>query len=136
MVNIKIYPEDKWFSLYIRARDKWTCQKCNRSYRPYEEGGDNTHLMGLHNAHCFGRGSHRTRWDERNCMALCYGCHSYIDSHPREKIKLWENKLGKDIVDELELLSNTPYSWKKDRKKMAKEFRFRFRELLALGDIM
>ncbi len=129
-MKIKVYPEDVWFSKYIRARDKWTCRRCKREYKPYEEGGDNSHLMGLHNAHCFGRGAHMTRWDERNCMALCYGCHSHVDSHPREKLDLWEKEWGKDIVEELESLSHKTYiGWKKDRKDIIKKYKDRFHEL-------
>jgi len=130
MAKIKIYPEDKWFSLYIRARDNWSCRRCGRQYRPFEQDGDNSHLMGLHNAHCFGRGAHATRWDERNCMALCYGCHSRVDSHPREKIDLWTKEWGQEIMDDLERLSHTNYiGWKKDRKDISNKYKEKFKEL-------
>lgn len=118
---IRIRPEDKWFSLYIRARDRWTCQRCGTRYIPPTKA--------LHNAHCFGRGSHMTRWDEDNCMALCYGCHSYLDSHPVEKIKFWVNKKGQKAVDSLEVLSNTQYyGWKRDAKEIAKFYKNKFKE--------
>lgn len=128
-MSVKVYPEDKWFSRYIRARDKWTCRRCGREYVPYDKDLDNSHLKGLHNAHCFGRGAHMTRWDERNCMALCYGCHSHVDSHPVEKLDLWVKEWGQDTVDELNSLSHTVYrGWKKDRKEIAKKYKLKVQE--------
>jgi hypothetical protein len=127
----KIYPEDKWFSLYIRARDNWTCQRCGRQYEPYTEGGDNSHLMGLHNAHCFGRGAHATRWDEENCLTLDYGCHSLIDSRHDLKEALWKEKIGEEAYSKLEARSHQNYyGWKKDRKDIGKKYRDKFREIL------
>lgn len=102
---IKIRAEDKWFSLYIRARDNFRCRRCARSYKPYEEKGDNSHLKGLHNAHCFGRGDHSTRWNENNCATLCYGCHSFLDQHPKEKEAFFRKILGDKEYDDLEALS-------------------------------
>lgn len=75
--TIKISPADKWFSLYIRARDGWTCQRC---YTYYPDGK----RQGLHCSHFHGRAKYATRYDEQNCEALCYGCHSYLTMHPAE----------------------------------------------------
>ena len=130
MSRVKIKPEDKWFSLYIRARDNWTDQWKGTKFRPYIEGGDNHHLSGLHCAHCFTRGAHMTRFDERNCVALSYGSHSYLDSHPREKEKFFRERLGDDVYEELEALSKKPrLGWKKEAKNIAKIYKEKFTKL-------
>lgn len=126
----KIYPEDKWFSLYIRQRDNWICNKCGTKFKPYEEGGDNRHLKGLHNAHNFGRGKRSTRWEPENCMALCYGCHRFIDKHAGAKRSLFIRKFGEEAYNRMEIKSNTSYrGWKKDRKAISKKYRNLFRSI-------
>ena len=130
-MSVKIRPEDKWFSLYIRARDGWACQRCGRRFRPYIEGGDNTHLKGLHCAHMFGRGAHMTRWQEDNVLSLCYGDHSYLDSHSVEKVAFFTERLGKERFDDLGRLSHQPYhGWKRDAKEIVKLYKFKFQQYL------
>lgn len=132
-MTIKINTEDRWFSLYIRARDNWKCQRCGRQYKPYVAGEDNSSLAGLHNAHCFGRGSHSTRWDEDNCMALCYGCHRYIDANPDEKMELFKEKLGEDRYLAIKRSSKEPYmGWKKDRTEIAQFFKKKFEKMMGV----
>lgn len=61
-------------------------------------------------------------------MALCYGCHSYIDGRPFEKIKIFEQKVGEERVQELRILSKQPHrNWKKKQKDISKYFRDKFR---------
>lgn len=125
---VKIYAEDRWFSLYIRKRDGYMCKRCGKRYEPYVEGGSNSHLMGLHCAHCFGRGAHMTRWNEKNCLALCYGCHQYVDSRPETKRGIWTKNIGEEEYNKLEVLSHTPYiGWKKDRADIARKYKELFR---------
>jgi len=127
---MKFRAEDKWFSLYIRARDGWQCQRCGKRYIPHREGGDNRHLGGLHSAHMFSRGAKKTKWDERNVMALCNGCHRYVDKHYEVKETLFASKVGQDTVDELRLLSHQPFiGWKNERANIAKSYRERFRAI-------
>ena len=64
---MKIDKADSTFSLYIRTRDKWTCQRCHTVYTPP--------TSGLHCSHYFGRGRESTRFEPDNCIALCFGCH-------------------------------------------------------------
>ncbi len=60
------------FSKYVRQRDV-RCQWC----------GSMEHLQC---AHIVSRRYLATRWDGRNAMALCRGCHFYFTNHPLE----WE----------------------------------------------
>ena len=90
--------EDARFSLMIRERDNWTCQRCGAVHLPKSQG--------LHSAHCFGRGKLRVRLDPDNAAALCYGCHRYLDTHPVEKHAWFRTRLGDERYEALELRSN------------------------------
>lgn len=103
---MKLDPADIAFSLYIRTRDKWTCQKCFTKYKPP--------TRALHCSHFQGRRKEATRFEPLNADALCFGCHQYFTSHPAEHYQWQVSRKGQDIVDKITLLSNT-YK-KKDRK--------------------
>ena len=75
MGAIKIKAADKWFSLCIRERANWTCERCGTKC-------PDDRRMGLHCSHYHGRGKWATRFDPDNCRALCYGCHSYCGANP------------------------------------------------------
>ena len=98
-MKISTKPLDKLFSLYIRTRDNWTCQRCHKQFEPPTNG--------LHCAHNIGRRSHNTRWLEENALALCYGCHSFIDSHSADKDALFRKHFG-SAVDTVWDLYNNP----------------------------
>lgn len=89
---------DARFSKAIRERDRYTCQRCGAVHA--------TNSMGLHSAHCFGRGKPATRFDPDNACALCYGCHSYLDSHPDLKHAFFRERLGDERYEALQLRSN------------------------------
>jgi 5-methylcytosine-specific restriction endonuclease McrA len=84
--GIKVTAADRKFSLLIRERDNWTCCRCGKQYVPPTNA--------LHCAHNFTRRTKATRHDEFNAMALCYGCHSHVDSHADEKERLFRDKFG------------------------------------------
>lgn len=87
---------DKLFSLYIRSRDKYTCQRCGTTHP--------TNAMGLHNSHFYGRGNMGTRWDTENCDALCYGCHIIWGSTRREEYREYKRKqLGENKLRALDV---------------------------------
>jgi len=131
MSGIKRTAADNWFSLYVRCRDNWTCQRCKRKFLPHVEGGDNRLLQGLDNAHCFGRGSHMTRFEPDNCCALCFACHSMIDADPESKRELFIKRVGEKRYQELRVLSHLPFiGFKKAQKEISKRFRELFREML------
>lgn len=97
---------DELFSNYIRERDGWRCQRCHKYYQPP--------TRALHCAHYYGRVEQNTREDPENCLSLCYGCHSYMDSHHEEFRAFMLKRLGQDRFDALVLRGNT--YCKKDRK--------------------
>tara|TARA_Y100000310_G_C20666795_1_gene807965 strand:- start:1442 stop:1786 length:345 start_codon:yes stop_codon:yes gene_type:complete len=79
-MKIKIDPLDKMFSQYVKLRDQW-CQRC---------GG----TTGLQAAHFYSRRKRQVRYDPDNACLLCFGCHSYLDSNPLEKIEFFQKRLG------------------------------------------
>lgn len=103
---VKIDKADKLFSLFIRNRDKWQCQRCGGQYKPP--------TGALHCSHFQGRGKEPTRFEPLNADALCYGCHQYFTSHPAEHYEWQVKRKGQATVDKLVLMSNG-YK-KKDRK--------------------
>lgn len=116
---MKIDPADKWFSLWIRNRDNWTCQRCFAKHEPP--------TSALHCSHFFGRRKESTRYEPLNCVALCMGCHLYFTSHPAEHYEWQVKRLGQDVIDKLTLQANTPK--KKDRKIEAMYWQQQVKEL-------
>lgn len=100
---MKIDQADKIFSLYIRKRANWTCERC---------GG--YHENGLQNSHFVGRRNEATRFDEENCSALCGACHIYFTANPIEHVEWMKKKLGEIRFKALRLRASLYH--KKDRK--------------------
>lgn len=92
---------DALFSQYIRIRDKWICQVCNRSYT--------TSTQGLHCSHIFSRRHNAIRFDERNAVAMCFSCHQWYGGNPIEGGEWARRYLGPDVVDELIRIKNAPF---------------------------
>lgn len=110
MGKVKISAADRLFSLWIKNRDGWTCQRCEKTYNPDIPG----HRQALHCSHFKGRAKESTRFEPLNADSLCYGCHQYFTSQPDEHHRWQVERKGQDVIDKLVLLSNT-YK-KKDRK--------------------
>lgn len=106
MGKLKIDIADTLFSMWVRNRDGWTCQRCEKTYKPPTQA--------LHCSHFQGRGKESTRFEPTNADALCYGCHQYFTSHPQEHYKWQVERKGQDVIDNLRFQGNT-YK-KKDRK--------------------
>jgi len=87
--RIKRTRTDILFSEYIRLRDHWTCQKCDKKFI---QGVDSRRLHCCHM--WFGRGNIKTRWEPLNCLALCIGCHGYIGQHPARAASLLMKRMG------------------------------------------
>ena len=99
-MRIKTNTTDKLFSIYVRTRDNWTCQRCSTKYIPPTNG--------LQCAHNFGRRVHATRWHEHNAMALCTGCHTYLDEHEKKRHALFIEKFGEREFKTVRALHDIP----------------------------
>ena len=126
MGAIKILAADTWFSKCVREAAEWKCERCGGQY---EEG-----TTGLHCAHYHSRGHWGVRFEPLNVASLCYGCHSYIDRNPLEKIQ-WFDKFHSnyEIMDILlEKKENTKHGLKKYKKEIAAHYKAEFTRLKSL----
>lgn len=122
MPKIKRSSADSWFSKCVRERSDWTCERCGAKHEKKS--------MGLHCAHFMTRGNWGTRFDPDNAMALCYGCHSYVDSRPYEKAEFFESKLGEGLVQIVREKAKRPaYGIKKMLKDISKHYREEHKKL-------
>lgn len=121
MGGVKIDAADKAFSLYIRTRDNWTCQRCGTQYTPP--------TSALHCSHFMGRGKENTRFDPENADAMCYGCHRYLTAHPAEHVDWQVKRKGQQAVDMIKFRSGQ-YK-KKDRKMEVLIWRKALEDLLS-----
>jgi hypothetical protein len=55
--------------------------------------------------------------------ALCYGCHSFLDRNPHEKLKWFEAYLGKRVAD-------ARHGLKKLKKEISSHYRAEHKKLL------
>ncbi len=74
-MKLRIDALDQLFSLYIRARAGWKCERCGKYYPE----GDR---QGLDCSHFVGRAHKGTRWAEDNAAAHCRGCHQHLGANP------------------------------------------------------
>lgn len=109
MSGIKRRAADKHFSNCVRCRANWACERCGKYY---PEGM----RMALHCSHFFGRGKWSTRFDPKNCEALCYGCHMYVTAHPEEHRQEKISRIGQEEFDKLSIKAYSSILGKKARK--------------------
>lgn len=100
MFRIKISLADKYFSLKIRSRDNWTCQRCHAEYEPP--------TASLQCSHFWSRGNKSVRFDEENAVALCYGCHRILGSNPVLHREFFLERLGEEKFDALNFRARIP----------------------------
>ena len=96
------------FSLWIRARDRHTCQRCFRSVPQVQ----------IQNSHFFTRNARSTRWDPMNCDALCAGCHRYFEVRKNGEYRDWKIKqLSEPLFKELSQRYYTLKKWTDPEKR-------------------
>lgn len=91
---------DRRWSKIVRTRDFYTCQRCGAHH--------STNSQGLHAAHVFSRGIQRTRCRPDNGIALCRGCHVYLDSHKPQLLELAQQVLSSRRYNILHYLATRP----------------------------
>ena len=119
MGAVKIRSADKWFSLCIRERVAWFCERCGRD-TPQDK------RMGLHCSHFHGRGKWSVRFDQDNAEALCYGCHMHLTANPHKHQARQLDKLGDGLYEILnERAQDLKFgrTVKRDQKLVAKHYR-------------
>ncbi len=122
MGKVKLFPSDVLFSKYIRTRDNWTCQRCGKKYDPP--------TSALHCSHFWSRGNWSVRFDEDNCEALCYGCHSYLGGNPVLHMEHKIAKLGQKRFDALRDRKNEHLKSGQKKYLLSNDFRKEIRLML------
>jgi len=113
---IKITSADRYFSLCVRKRANWTCERCRVGYTPP--------TAALHCSHFMSRGNYGTRFDPLNAASLCYGCHMYFTGRPLEHLSWFAARVGLDEVERLKRSAKTPhYGIKKYLKVIGRHYR-------------
>ena len=118
-MTIKIFPADKAFSLCVRERNAWCCERCGKYY-PEDK------RMGLHCSHYHGRGKWSTRLNGVNAWAHCFGCHRHLGSNPHEFTRWVVGRMGEqeyELLLELSLDTKWGRQIKRDQKQVAKHYR-------------
>ena len=129
-MKIKRDKRDAIFSLLIRERANWSCQRCNRQF---ERGAAN-----LHCSHLFGRRHRAARWASWGAVAHCVACHFYLTEHPLEFAAFINDYFSPAVAEKYRLLSQavTKFS-KRDLesiyKHMKNEHRIYLEAELSLG---
>ena len=72
------------------------CERCHQSKLSYKD---------LQAAHFHSRNKHTARWDIRNSVGLCGGCHRHIDGNKEAKLEFEIKCLGVDEYDSLYVLA-------------------------------
>ena len=109
-MKIRLTKADAEFSRLIRERDGWRCRRCHKQYEP----GD----RGLHAAHIFSRRIKELRWDERNCISLCYRDHLFwAHSNPIEFAEWVKAELGIRTYNALLIIAATPKKARETRRR-------------------
>lgn len=99
---MKITPEDKIFSEFIRKRAIQRvggCERCLTGKINYKQ---------LQCSHFWGRGKRSVRWDEDNAAGLCAGCHMYLTAHPKLHYEWFKEYLGEEKFELLESRATRP----------------------------
>lgn len=118
MRGVRIDPADKYFSLWIRWRAGWTCQRCGVKYEPG--------TASIHCSHFWGRAREATRFDPENAVAHCHGCHAFLTANP-ELHREWKlAQLGAEKYSLLLVRAQLPT--KKDRKMAALYWREKLKQ--------
>ena len=113
---IKITSGDKYFSLCVRERAGWTCDRCKEKYTPP--------TMALHCAHWHSRGNWFVRFDPSNALAMCMGCHLFTQRERDEHRKTMLRYINEIELDRLAFDRNRPaYGVKKRVSEIAKHYR-------------
>lgn len=104
---------DELFSIVIRTRDNFQCQKDNCT-------GKGKHMQC---AHIFTRGKMSTRWDLDNAFTMCYYHHILWSHRKGVEFTMWcIEKLGKKKFLALQKRSNTAVPMTIEKMKEIKCF--------------
>ena len=103
-MRVRIDPLDKLASECIRKMAGGYCERCGKYFG----------WKGLQCCHFHSRRKRSVRYDFDNLAAFDFGCHTYLDGNPLEKIDWFKAKLGEQAFDLLNARANTPQKIDRD----------------------
>lgn len=107
---------DRLFSLFVRFRADWTCERCGEKFE--------VSARNLHCSHFRSRRYTSTRWHPSNAASHCARCHRYLGDHPHEFGEWIKSHLGEAEYQSLRELSNVVTRLgEHERKKIAADLR-------------
>jgi hypothetical protein len=106
---------DELFSLYIRTRDNFTCQRCGVKSK------------NVQCAHFIGRRNQNCRFLELNATTLCFGCHGFFHANPLIFVEWTKKRLGEREFNLL--LAQERVILKPDRKALTLYYQAKIKEL-------
>ena len=89
---------DKAWGLTVRERANNLCEICSRP-------GNNPH-------HIIGRRNHSLRWDLKNGICLCAGCHTFGTKSAHQNPLWFLDQLDKGVLEYLRKKQNEIKKWK------------------------
>jgi cytochrome c553 len=124
--GIKVTAADRHFSLCVRERADWKCQRCRRDFR-HEPGK-------LHCSHVFSRRWASVRHSPLNALALCVGCHRRVSENPIDHVEFFIKINGRESYDLLrELKERIVPKRERPEKEMAKHYKAEHARMVATG---
>ncbi len=111
---MKITPEDKLFSEFIRKRAMQRVGGCERCLTlkfdtTKDDGSTFPAWKTLQCSHIWGRNNKSVRYDEDDAFGLCGGCHTYLEHNPDEHKEFALRKLGQGKYDMLKVRATRPF---------------------------
>jgi len=102
--GIKITAADRFFSLCVRERANWTCERCGRKFVTAFTDAGFPSAPGLDCHHYIRRGHWAVRFHPKVAAAVCYGCHAYWHQNPDLEKEWWDKHIGEEGIKELRQL--------------------------------
>ena len=99
MGRLKIRADDTAFSLCVRERSGWRCERCGNQFQIGQ-------ARGLDCSHYFSRKAYSTRHHPLNAFAHCRGCHQHLGSNPELFREHYIEVLGEENLETLKTIHN------------------------------
>lgn len=108
----------KWFALYIKERDKWTCQTCGKI-------GRGRFMNAGHYIQAFGNAS--VFFDEKNVYAQCVNCNLWGGGKQAILRDIVIKRFGKKEEENLWKKAKKTKQWTEEEiKELAKEYKEKY----------
>ena len=124
---------DNWFSLCVRERAYWTCERTKFISLDGQAAGKS---QSLECCHIYGRRNKNVRWNGMNAVSLTHYEHRYFTENPAQFIRWLNDYLGEEHMEILKQRCNdlrVKYS-KADKKDISRHYRNEYKRMRKLRD--